>query len=111
MLAKHGVLSLNINSPKNGDVQDLPDSNFHCNPSSSNIMTCFIIVDLPSCSPLLHSLLRNLECWESQLTADMDRFEQPADDYVPGLYKDVTATGPNINKYKSMLNPDNTPFR
>ena len=74
-------------------------------------MTCFIIVDLPSCSPLLHSLLRNLECWESQLTADMDRFEQPPDDYVPGLYKDVTATGPNINKYKSMLNPDNTPFR
>ena len=43
--------------------------------------------------------------------SQMDQYSQTGSDIIPMLRSDPTAVGPSINKYKSMLDPDNTPFR
>merc|ERR1719318_2483864 len=35
---------------------------------------------------------------------------KPPDNFIPGCFSDSTATGPIINKYRAMLEPQNTPF-
>ena len=70
----------------------------------------FFFVELPVCSPLLQSVLKTMEKWEELLLAKLDLFSGPPEEYIPGCYKDVNVNGPSILKYKSMMEPSNTPF-
>ncbi len=69
------------------------------------------ISELPVCSPLLQAVLKTMEKWEDMLLSKLELFAGPPEDYIPGCYKDTLVEGgPGILKYKSMLEPTNTPF-
>ena len=40
----------------------------------------------------------------------MTREGKPPDNFIPGCFPDSTAVGPIINKYRAMLEVQNTPF-
>nr|KAG5690690.1 hypothetical protein BaRGS_013476 [Batillaria attramentaria] len=67
------------------------------------------ISELPIVSPMLHAVMRLLECWEGMLQARLDLFSGPPDNYIPGLALD-TITGMPSSKLQALLNPENTPF-
>lgn len=66
--------------------------------------------ELPVCSPLVQSVLKTLKTWEEVLKGKLDLFSGPPMGYIPGCYVDVNVEGPTILKYKSILDPRNTPF-
>ncbi len=66
--------------------------------------------ELPVCSPLLQSVLKTMEKWEDLLQAKLNLFSGPPEEYIPGCYRDVNVSGPSLLRYKSMMEPSNTPF-
>ncbi|XP_064619402.1 dmX-like protein 1 isoform X3 [Lineus longissimus] len=66
--------------------------------------------ELPVCSPLLQAVIKVLQCWEEVLYSKLELFNGPPDNYIPGCYMDTDQNGPLLFKYKSMLEPTNTPF-
>jgi len=68
------------------------------------------IPELPVCSPLMQSVLKTMEKWEEILRTQLDLFNGPPEDYIPGCFVDSSVTGPPIQKYKTMTEPANTPF-
>ncbi|KAG5878732.1 hypothetical protein JTB14_000166 [Gonioctena quinquepunctata] len=66
------------------------------------------ISELPVASPLIHSSLRKMTCWQEILRKELDNRQTPPE-YIPGCFVENT-TGPAIQKYRQLLEPHNTPF-
>ena len=58
----------------------------------------------------MQACLKTMEKWEEILQTQLDLFNGPPEDYIPGCFVDTTVTGPPIHKYKTMTEPTNTPF-
>jgi hypothetical protein len=63
-------------------------------------------------SPLVHQVLRKLDHWMELILTELNSFESPPEDFIPGcnLNSMTGFTGPNVLKYKAMFDPANTPF-
>ena len=61
-------------------------------------------------SPLIYASLRVTEAWLSSLMASLKTYGAPPDSYIPGCFSNPLATGPAIEKYRSLFEPQNTPF-
>ena len=70
-----------------------------------------LIAELPVASPLIHSTLRILDHWVHLLKETLDKFGGPPADYIPGCYVEKVSNGPAIQKYRGILEPQNTPFK
>ena len=66
--------------------------------------------ELPLVSPLIYKCLRTTERWSSLLNERLMKDGKPPDNFIPGCFPDSSATGPKINKYRAMLEPQNNPF-
>ena len=68
--------------------------------------------DVAALSPLVHQMLGSFERWQECLLAQLNEFNGPPDDYIPGcnVSNSINLNGPKILKYQSMLDPANTPF-
>ncbi|KAL3276721.1 hypothetical protein HHI36_012090 [Cryptolaemus montrouzieri] len=64
--------------------------------------------ELPVASPLIHSCLRRLSNWQENLKRELDSRQTPIE-YIPGCFVENTH-GPAIQKYRQLLEPQNTPF-
>ena len=53
---------------------------------------------------------RTTELWANTLEQRLTREGKPPDNFIPGCFPDSTALGPIINKYRAMLEVQNTPF-
>ena len=53
---------------------------------------------------------RTTELWAITLEQRLTREGKPPDNFIPGCFPDSTAVGPIINKYRAMLEVQNTPF-
>uniref|UniRef100_T1IMB2 RAVE complex protein Rav1 C-terminal domain-containing protein n=1 Tax=Strigamia maritima TaxID=126957 RepID=T1IMB2_STRMM len=67
--------------------------------------------ELPSTSPLIHSIMKLLDLWLNILKEKMDAAGAPPNDYIPSCYVETSHGGPAIQKYRSILEPANTPFK
>lgn len=65
--------------------------------------------ELPVSSPLLHSILRRLSKWQETLKYELDMRPSPPD-YIPGCFVENVQHGPLMQKYRQLLEPQNTPF-
>ncbi|CAG0916295.1 unnamed protein product [Notodromas monacha] len=70
----------------------------------------FELQELPVASPLMHTVLRILHHWSKSCKEYLDACNGPPEGYIPGCYIDRAAGGPAISKYKTILDPKNTPF-
>eukprot|EP00090_Calanus_glacialis_P031935 TRINITY_DN5300_c0_g1_i1.p1 TRINITY_DN5300_c0_g1~~TRINITY_DN5300_c0_g1_i1.p1 ORF type:complete len:2845 (+),score=1055.83 TRINITY_DN5300_c0_g1_i1:272-8536(+) len=68
------------------------------------------LAELPIASSLIYRCLRTTEHWSNIIVERLMRDGRPPDNFIPGCFSDSTATGPIINKYRAMLEPQNTPF-
>lgn len=66
--------------------------------------------ELPLASPFIYKCLRTTERWSNVIIERLMKDGKPPDNFIPGCFADSTATGPIINKYKAMLEPQNNPF-
>ncbi|CAF4260362.1 unnamed protein product, partial [Rotaria sp. Silwood2] len=69
--------------------------------------------EIPSVSPLIQQLLQNLSIWQDSLRRTLETFNVPPDNYLPfsGLNSvDEQTTGLPIHRYRTILDPKNTPF-
>ena len=66
--------------------------------------------ELPVASPLIYASLRVTEAWLSSLMASLKTHGAPPDNYIPGCFSNPLAAGPAIEKYRSLFEPQNTPF-
>ncbi|XP_074651608.1 dmX-like protein 2 [Tubulanus polymorphus] len=73
-------------------------------------MIGFEIADLPVSSPLLQAVVKTLERWEDILHLKLELFSGPPDDFIPGCLVDHDIDGPFTDKYKTMLDPNHSPF-
>ncbi|CAG9833364.1 unnamed protein product [Diabrotica balteata] len=64
--------------------------------------------ELPVASPLIHSSLRKLTCWQESLKKELESRQTPPE-YIPGCFVE-NSNGPVIQKYRQLLEPHNTPF-
>ncbi|XP_057663826.1 dmX-like protein 1 isoform X3 [Diorhabda carinulata] len=64
--------------------------------------------ELPVASPMIHSSLRKLICWQENLRKELESRQTPSE-YIPGCFVE-NSTGPAIQKYRQLLEPQNTPF-
>ncbi|XP_045469484.1 dmX-like protein 2 isoform X5 [Harmonia axyridis] len=64
--------------------------------------------ELPVASPLIHSCLRRISNWQEKLKRELDMRQTPLE-YIPGCFVESTY-GPPIQKYRQLLEPQNTPF-
>ncbi|XP_050512358.1 dmX-like protein 1 isoform X2 [Diabrotica virgifera virgifera] len=64
--------------------------------------------ELPVASPLIHSSLRKLTCWQESLKKELESKQTPPE-YIPGCFVE-NSHGPVIQKYRQLLEPHNTPF-
>ncbi|XP_022257757.1 dmX-like protein 2 isoform X5 [Limulus polyphemus] len=67
--------------------------------------------ELPVSSPMIHSVLRTLELWLHQVKMHMESFGSPPPHYLPECFVESNQGGPAIQKYKALLELQNTPFR
>lgn len=67
-------------------------------------------LDFPVISPLSHAIQRSLQQWCVWLQKQLDAAGPAPADYIPGCAIENFTTGPPIQKYRSLLNPNNTPF-
>ncbi|CAH0558785.1 unnamed protein product [Brassicogethes aeneus] len=65
--------------------------------------------ELPVASPLIHSSLRKLNHWQEQLKKELEVRQAPPE-YIPGCFVESSTSGPAIQKYRQLLEPQNTPF-
>ena len=68
------------------------------------------LLDLPVISPLSHAIQRSLQQWCSWLQRQMEIAGPAPLDFIPGCSVENVTTGPPIQKYKSLMDPSNTPF-
>ena len=66
--------------------------------------------ELPLASPFIYKCLRTTERWSDVIIERLMKDGKPPDNFIPGCFADSTATGPLINKYRAMLEPQNNPF-
>ena len=66
--------------------------------------------ELPLASPFIYKCLRTTEWWSDVIIERLMKDGKPPDNFIPGCFADSTATGPLINKYRAMLEPQNNPF-
>jgi hypothetical protein len=66
--------------------------------------------ELPICSSLIYKCLRISEKWSKMVVDRLNRDGKPPDNFISGCFPDPAAGGALINKYRSMLEPHNTPF-
>ncbi|CAF4557049.1 unnamed protein product [Rotaria sp. Silwood1] len=69
--------------------------------------------EIPSVSPLIQQLLQNLSIWQDSLRRTLETFNVPPDNYLPlsGLNTiEEQTTGLPIHRYRTILDPKNTPF-
>lgn len=66
--------------------------------------------ELPVCSPLIHGTLRSLSIWQELLKEELEHRGPASADFIPGCFIEGETKGPSINKYRSLLERDNTPF-
>ena len=66
--------------------------------------------ELPLASPFIYKCLRTTERWANVIIERLMKEGKPPDNFIPGCFSDSTATGPIINKYRAMLEPQNNPF-
>ncbi|XP_060524786.1 dmX-like protein 2 isoform X2 [Cylas formicarius] len=64
--------------------------------------------ELPVASPLIHSSLRSLTQWQDNLKRELELRQTPRE-FIPGCFVENTS-GPPIQKYRQLLEPQNTPF-
>jgi len=66
------------------------------------------ILELPVCSPLLHLVVKTLDSWEENFQSQLESF-----DGVPSELSDSSPHkgGPALLRHKSILEPENSPFR
>lgn len=64
--------------------------------------------ELPVASPLIHASLRRLTNWQDCLRKELDSRHSPPE-YIPGCFVENTK-GPPIQKYRQLLEPQNTPY-
>lgn len=68
------------------------------------------VQELPVCSPLIHGCLRTLALWQDLLKEELEVRGPASADYIPGCFVENDTKGPAIHKYRSLLEPQNTPF-
>ncbi|CAF0802294.1 unnamed protein product [Adineta steineri] len=69
--------------------------------------------EIPSVSPLIQQFLQNLNIWQDSLRRTLDSFNVPPDNYLPlgGINNnDEQTTTLPIHRYRTILDPNNTPF-
>jgi hypothetical protein len=69
--------------------------------------------EIPSVSPLIQQFLQNLNIWQDSLRRTLETFNIPPDNYLPlsGLNSiEEQSTGLPIHRYRTILDPNNTPF-
>ena len=68
--------------------------------------------DLPTTSPLIHSVFKILNNWTKYMTDFMNEFNGPPHHFLTNTFVDTNRVGgPAIHKYKALLELNNTPFR
>ncbi|XP_053214869.1 dmX-like protein 2 isoform X2 [Panonychus citri] len=69
--------------------------------------------ELPTTSPLIHTVFKILEMWTIYMKSYMESFEGPPSNFLPNNYVEANRQpgGPPIWKYKVLLETNNTPFR
>lgn len=68
-------------------------------------------LELPVASPLVHSILRSLTKWQDILKEDIEAKCPAPLDFIPGIFMETETTGPAIQKYRTLLEKRNTPFK
>lgn len=66
--------------------------------------------ELPVASPLIHGTLRTMSNWYQYLKEELEARGPAPADYIPGCFMETEAKGPAIQKYRSLLERQNTPF-
>ncbi|XP_046448229.1 dmX-like protein 2 isoform X2 [Daphnia pulex] len=66
--------------------------------------------DLPVVSPLSHAITRTMHQWCAWLQRQLDAAGPVPPNYIPGCVVENTTSGPPILKYRSLVDPNNTPF-
>ncbi|XP_017267791.1 dmX-like protein 1 isoform X2 [Kryptolebias marmoratus] len=74
-------------------------------------MAGYDLLDLPVASPLCHSVLKTLQCWEQVLQKRLEIFGGPPAKYISTYLQDEATPGPALLRHKALLEPSNTPFR
>ena len=75
-------------------------------------LNLFINLELPVASPLIYASLRITEAWLNSTLVSLDAFpSSPPDNFIPGCFPNPGASGPAIEKYKSLFQQQNTPFK
>lgn len=67
--------------------------------------------DLPTTSPFIHSTLKTIVRWQYSLQYYMNEFTNIPSQFLPNMFVDTSRTGTSIQKYKSLLETNNSPFR
>jgi len=57
----------------------------------------------------MHAVLKTLEQWMEMLKSKLELFAGPPDEFIAGLQLDVV-TGVPQSKYKTLMQPLNSPF-
>ena len=70
-----------------------------------------IFSELPVASPLVYSCMRMTETWKEYALESIISFGQAPDDFIPGCFSNPSASGPAMEKYRCLFEPQNTPFR
>lgn len=76
---------------------------------SCNSIT-WIILDLPAISPLSHGVQRAMQQWCVWLQKQLESAGPTPANYIPGCTVENINSGPPILRYRSILDPNNTPF-
>lgn len=66
--------------------------------------------ELPVCSPLIHGTLRSLAIWQDLLKEELENRGPASADFIPGCFVEDDTKGPALNKYRTLLEKNNTPF-
>ena len=84
---------------------------FRCHSISKITYVCKYFSELPVASPLVYACMRMTETWKEYAIESINSFGQAPDDFIPGCFPNPTASGPAIEKYRCLFEPQNTPFR
>ncbi|KAH7643602.1 dmx-like protein [Dermatophagoides farinae] len=67
--------------------------------------------ELPTISPFIHSTLRTIIRWQCSLQFYMNEFTNIPDHFLPNMFVDNSRSSGSIQRYKSLFENNNTPFR
>jgi len=69
------------------------------------------VLELPACAPLVNSVHKILERWETDLKDRLEKFDSAPANYIPGVYIEPSfGSSVTIVKYHTIMDPANTPF-